>query len=289
MDEARRYLEMIRQKLGARDVRLELGLEPPSSTLVSAPLAHGVVVVAHFDGASTTDLGAARETLVEVIEAFREAGEEAAAALASSRPSSHPPASGPEHVLTEALESLTHLAKAELALVIDDASPEIWGASDEVLLFHSTDDALSTARLDARMAESSLTLPALLAMDDVARREKLTEAGVAASDVSSLARQLGRLAEVTTEIPLSRWLRIAHSIAAARGVEGAQAGRTYVRAFAGIYRAILVYEGTFSELHAEGALLRALPTIEKLVTALPPRDPVAGGAKVAVLRRLRRV
>jgi hypothetical protein len=50
-----------------------------------------------------------------------------------------------------------------------------------------------------------------------------------------------------------------------------------------------VFDGPFSELHAEGALIHALPAIERLVTSLPPRDPAAGGAKVAVLRRLRPV
>jgi hypothetical protein len=45
------------------------------------------------------------------------------------------------------------------------------------------------------------------------------------------------------------------------------------RSFAGIYRALVVYPGPFSELRAEGALVRALPAIEQLVTALPPADP----------------
>jgi hypothetical protein len=104
---------------------------------------------------------------------------------------------------------------------------------------------------------------------------------------------VGVVQELETRLTPGRWLRVAHAIAGARGLGGAHLGLSevcaHIRAFAGIYRVILVYEGPFSELHAEGALVRALPVITRLVTALPPRDPVSGGAKVAVLRRLRRV
>lgn len=51
------------------------------------------------------------------------------------------------------------------------------------------------------------------------------------------------------------------------------------RGFAGTYHVVLAFDHTFSELHAEGALLRALPAIERLVMALPPQDP-GGGARV---------
>ncbi|MDQ3037679.1 MAG: hypothetical protein M3Y87_35125, partial [Myxococcota bacterium] len=85
------------------------------------------------------------------------------------------------------------------------------------------------------------------------------------------------------------------AIAAVRAAEGEAppprpAGvHVMVRDFATIYRLVLVFDAAFSELHAEAALIHALPAIERLVTSLPPRDPVSGGAKVAVLRRLRRV
>lgn len=292
VDEAHRFLEMIRRELGARDVRLELGLEPPSAAFASAPLGNGVFVVVHFDGTTTTDVGAAREKLIELVASFHDAAEEAAGALGIARipQSVSMPISGPEMALTEALVILADLAKAEVALVIDDASPEIWGASDPLLTHVSTDDALTVARLDVRLRESSLALPELLAMDDAARRARLAEAEIPAAEVASLARQLVRTHDVIDELPLPRWLRIAHAIAGARHAHlGFGLVRAHVRAFAGIYRAVLVYEGPFSELHAEAALLRALPTIEKLVTSLPPRDPASGGAKVAVLRRLRRV
>ena len=42
-----------------------------------------------------------------------------------------------------------------------------------------------------------------------------------------------------------------------------------------------MFDGPFSELHAEAATLKALPMIERLVLALPPIDPgPRGGARV---------
>lgn len=297
MDETLRFLEMIRRELGAHDARLEVGLRPPSHVFVSAPVGtHGAHVVVHFDGASTVDTEAVRGKLLELVQSFEAHLDEAVVELASARPSTaghgHRP-SGTALALTEALETLAHLAKAELALVVDDASPEIWGASDHTLTHVSSDDAVMTARLDARLFELDLSLPRLVLADEAARRASLEAKDVHPHDRESLLRQIRAVAEIEGDVPAGRWLRVAHAIAGARGLGGAHLGlsevRAHVRAFAGIYRAILVYEGPFSELHAEGALVRAIPVIEKLVTSLPPRDPASGGAKVAVLRRLRRV
>jgi len=55
------------------------------------------------------------------------------------------------------------------------------------------------------------------------------------------------------------------------------------RSFASIYRVVLLFAEPFSEVHADGHLVRALPIIEKLTVALPPQDP-KGGAKLRLLR-----
>jgi hypothetical protein len=294
VDEALRFLEMVRRELGARDVRIEFGLEPPSPVLATVPIGpQGAYLVAHFDGASSTDTATARERHAELLASFETTAEGAVVELVSVRPSA-PPArlSGPAAALTEALESLAQLARAELALVIDDASPEIWGGSDPALTQVSSDDAVLAARLDARLDALGLSLAALVAKPEEARAA-IDAAGIGSHERDSLLRQLRAAEDLSSRVAAGRWLRVAHAIAGARGLGGTHLGlsevRAHVRAFAGIYRVILVYEGPFSELHAEGALVRALPVIEKLVTALPPRDPVSGGAKVAVLRRLRRV
>jgi hypothetical protein len=57
------------------------------------------------------------------------------------------------------------------------------------------------------------------------------------------------------------------------------------RTFAGVYVVSLVFDGPVSEPVAVGALLHALPLIERLVLALPPVDPSPGGAKVIRIPR----
>jgi hypothetical protein len=54
----------------------------------------------------------------------------------------------------------------------------------------------------------------------------------------------------------------------------------FARPFAGLYVLSLVCQGAISEPVAVGALLHALPLIERLVLALPPVDPSPGGAKI---------
>jgi len=60
------------------------------------------------------------------------------------------------------------------------------------------------------------------------------------------------------------------------------------RSFASIYVIILAYGAPFDELHAKRALTPALPTIERLVAALPPLDPPPRIGGVAALRPPRR-
>jgi hypothetical protein len=54
----------------------------------------------------------------------------------------------------------------------------------------------------------------------------------------------------------------------------------FARPFAGLYVLALVCQGAISEPVAVGALLHALPLIERLVLALPPVDPSPAGAKI---------
>lgn len=60
------------------------------------------------------------------------------------------------------------------------------------------------------------------------------------------------------------------------------------RSFASIYIVIVVFGGPFDELLAKRALAHAMPTIERLVAALPPLDPPPRMGGVAALRAPRR-
>jgi hypothetical protein len=57
------------------------------------------------------------------------------------------------------------------------------------------------------------------------------------------------------------------------------------RPFATIYHLVLSFAGPLSELQADGAMVRALPHIERLVLALPPVDPPTPGGRVLRLPR----
>jgi hypothetical protein len=57
------------------------------------------------------------------------------------------------------------------------------------------------------------------------------------------------------------------------------------RSFAAIYVLIVVFRGPFEELRAKHAVNHALPAIESLVLALPPRDPPPTIAGAKAMRR----
>ena len=59
------------------------------------------------------------------------------------------------------------------------------------------------------------------------------------------------------------------------------------RSFAAIYVLVVIFDGPFEELLVKRAIAQALPTIERLVAALPPLDP-RPTAGVAALRPRRR-
>ena len=61
----------------------------------------------------------------------------------------------------------------------------------------------------------------------------------------------------------------------------------FARGFANIYLLLIVFEGAFSELPVESAVVHALPSIEHLLLALPPLDPdpIAKRGQVIPLRR----
>lgn len=60
------------------------------------------------------------------------------------------------------------------------------------------------------------------------------------------------------------------------------------RSFSAIYVAILVFDAPFDELLAKRALSHAMPTIERLVEALPPLDPPPRMGGVVAMRAPRR-
>lgn len=286
-----RFLEYVRRELGADDVRGEIGGREPGEDAVWGTMPGGIRVVAVFD-APPADIDDKRAKLRQLVESFASLG--ARDEVAASAP---PQRVGVGHDLDEALETLAHRARALAALVIDDSSPVIWGSS---LVPHGPEDveeAIWVARVAKAIEALGLEPAQIVAKEGEALRAALGGAG----DALALARDVERLRDLGARVIDRAHLAAMRAIAKVRASEGSvptaeieRAARAagehlIVREFATIYRLVLPFDGPFSELHAEAALIHALPVIERLVTSLPPRDPVSGGAKVAVLRRLRRV
>jgi hypothetical protein len=272
-----RFLGLVERELGVARARIELSAHEPEDDAIWAPMAHGFRVVVTAE--RTRDAAELRARLATLVESF--SGVLAEAALPAVREA--PPTA--VATLEEALDLLAHRARAESAWVMDDSTPEIWGGS----LPHEgldVDHALRVSRLAAIAERGGITLAELVALRPGAGvRPWLANQGVDPDDAKEIERDLDELPRVLPEGPILRMLR---ALAAVR-TKSSPPEPTLVRRFAGIYELVLVFSGPYSELHAEAAVLRALPLIERLVTSLPPRDPVSAGAKVAVLRRLRRV
>ena len=286
-----RLLDVVRRELNASDARIEIGgAEPSSDRSVWHKLSESRRIVVSFDEPLIVPDGVA-ERLRALVEAF--SGTAATAQGARSRV----PGALTSALLNEQLGLLAeHLAGAR-ALVIDDASPVVWGSSDP---FHRGRDGVTMAvRLaglwsDAKQAGVDLAL--LLANASAGSAELLAHLPERTHD-----RLIRGMAELGSDEPRGErgWrgvLLAARAVAdlRERGVAPGfsrtrvivrDAGFGYVaKPFGSVYWLIVVFAEPFSELHAEAGLVRVLPRIERLVLALPPVDPPRGGARVLRLR-----
>jgi hypothetical protein len=284
-----RFLDLVRRELGADDVRAEIGGRDPGGDAVWATTPGGIRVVAVFD-AAPPDVDEKRAKLRTLVDSFASLGSIEEAAQAP------PPRAGVGHELDEALDLLARRARAVAAIVIDDGSPVMWGSSLVPHGVEDVDEAIWVARAAAAAEAAGFDLQELVTEEPDVARARLAEREAVSSGVAQLVRDLDRLRRLGARALDRAHVLAMQAIAAVREAEGKSqvnpvvpGMHVLVRPFATIYRLILVFDGAFSELHAEAALIRAMPVIERLVLALPPRDPAGTGAKVAVLRRLRRV
>ena len=280
-----RFLDLVRRDLAADDVRAEIGGREPTNG-VWTTLPSGLRVVALFEAMlSAEEIEKKKARLAGLAETF------VGMAAAQDIPSASPRPS--THELDDALAVLASRARAERALVIDESSPEIWGSSESPREHVDVEHALWLTHLADHVAELGEDFVSLLARDRDALNAHLLEKGFEDTELEIFERDLDRLREMGAMAVDPMHLRAMRAIAAVRGKEHGVAipegHHILLRNFANIYRLVLVFGGPFSELRSEGAVIHALPVIERLVVSLPPRDPVGAGAKVAVLRRLRRV
>ncbi len=285
MQPVHRFLALVMRELDAVDARVELGGHPDPGA-IWATLEGEFRVVALF-ATPPADPEQKREALATLAASF--SGLVASVALPQGKDDREPIA----RTLEDTLDLLVHRARAESAWVIDESSPEIWGSSEPGRPALDVDDAVFLAKLAGTLAGLGLPLDGPEPIDAALVRARATDHALSATDTTALLRDIERLDAFPAGARETRTLRAMRALAAAREGSGGEGSLT--RTFATIYRLVLVFPGAISELHAESALIRALPMIERLVTSLPPRKPdgtgpaTSGGAKVAVLRRLRSV
>lgn len=293
-----RLLEVVRRELGADDARIELGGRPPSDPhLLWREITLGWRLVAVFAG-DPPNRDALQQRLDVLTASFADLGHPdlseriggARRAVAQRR-------------LDDELHSLALRVGAVRVLVIDDRSPVVWGTSEE----RGTQDDIETAIAIAAATEEAErvgfspeqwveaepeTLAAEIARRGCERSLQLRLENLV-RNLRDASRRRGRLA-------WGHHLLAMRAVAAVRrAIEAGPGGRAghlklvqrndrfgyFARGFASIYAIILVYEGRFSELHAEAALLQALPLVERLVLALPSTDPPPAGGKLVRLPR----
>jgi len=282
VDALRRLLELTQRELGADDVRIEIGLREPEPRHAWCELAGGYRLVAIFD-ATPDDLEQRRARLAVIAQTF-------AATLSSGLEDGPQIVTGTElavHALDETLASLARIAASLSAVVVDERSPMIWGSS---LVPRGPEDADVAAWLSAAASAASrhgLDFSKLLAAPGEVEA-LLDKSGVDAENRTRIQRALGRLHATglaRTAVQWSELVLTMRGIAAARrspadskqSVVGRDESLFVSRGFGGIYRVVLVFGAAFSELHADAALIRALPVIERHVVNLPPVDPGPGG------------
>lgn len=291
MDELLKLLDVVKRELGADDARAELGGRPPEDDrLLHAPLGEGWRVVAVFDAGPVEDPEGKRRKLAALLEPFDDVAQRVEAPVESSHEK--------RLALDAELDALAERAGARAALVFDERSPVLWGSSaprakgwDVV--------AMEEAHRLARAIEGSGADAAQWICEGPPRDAALDALGVdetVARRWSHRARRLRDLAPGWSRAEWSEAVQIAVAVGESRAAcKGGHAPErfaahqegwgVFARGFAQIYLLALVYDGAYSELHAEGPLLRALPHIENVVLSLPPVEPPPRGAKVIALPR----
>ena len=294
MDELRRLLEIVKRALEADDTRIELGgREPRNERTIALPIGSEWRIVALFESPPPDREGKLAK-LQALIAPFESLVEDAAPRI--------PVAGGlaivRQRELDAQLDALAERAGARAALVFDDRSPVLWGSSVPRPLDWDL-DGIERARTLTNDIRAVGLDPADWLAGSAPSLEELEEARVDETVAERWSHRIGRLAATSPGWSAPEWreaLQIGTAIHSVRAE--CRAGRVpdriawsddhlgvFARGFAHIYLLTLVYDGGYSELHAEGSVVRALPYLEALVLALPPVEPPPKGAKVIAMRR----
>jgi len=290
-----RLLDLVCHKLGADDSRIEIGGRAPEDPkIVWAPIEEGRRLIAIFK-AAPSDRAATEGRLLALLEGFRET-------LALPPEPGFVSGSHLSRELDDALAALGSRTGAETVWIIDVHSPVLWGSSEAHAKDLDFDSMVRAARADQMLAEVKLSWAELLASSEPDAQEQLRTSALTGVKLRTVSDQLSSLVALTEHGGLAaagRRLRSARALVEIRERSARDRELTrselrgpaiqcFAHAIAGQYQLVLVFDETYSPLHAEGHVQRALPHIERLLLALPPVDPSAGGARGAKVIRLPR-
>lgn len=290
-----KLLDMLQKRLGAQDARIEIGGRDPSDPrCVWAQLEEGRRVVLVYEE-TPRDRAGAEARLLALLESFRET---TAQHVPEAPPVRRSALNVARRELDDALAALAERTGAETAWIIDISSPVIWGTSESLADPIDLDALIRTARADQMLAKTGLTWAELLAGTLAEGQTRLREAKPGAVALRMLLEELevlSRLVERGGLRAAAQRLRAARALTEIR--QRAARDRDLVRselrgpviqcfahAIAGQYQLVLVFDETYSPLHAEANLQRALPHVERLLLSLPPIDPLSGGGSGKVIR-----
>lgn len=280
-----RFLELVARELGADDVRAELGgRDPVSDNVVWKMVPGGFRIVATFD-AAPSDRAAAQLRLDRMADSFAQTLTELH--VNSARTAMALPA----RRLDDALEALRARTGAVAVVVIDGNSPVLWGSSEPG---HELVNVEDVARLGSALTvarDRGLTLDQLAVQDADALIALLRKRGIERSLEELLSMLVTRGTDESTArhrlltiLAIGSVRQKMHRGEQVRSVHHESQYGYIARGFANIYQIIAVFEGPFSELHVESAILHVLPGIEELLFALPPVDPPPSKGQVIRLR-----
>ncbi len=282
-----KLLEVIERDLGAHEARLEFGTKKPEDArTLCLEISDGWRLVVVFN-----EPPKARDTLVERLKVYASSFGDAPE-TPSIRPLS---VENPTLRVDETLAALAGQSHARAAFVVDEQSPIIWGASLPREQLDELEDYFETGRAFAILAARGHDLWDTLSLEESDLNTLLrTFSAREQADLRAVVERLRRRHSEPERYPWRTDLLIARALTeTSRHIKTDNNNVRYVerqtnygclaRAFASIYRVVLVFDHSFSELHAEGALVRALPRLERMVLSLPPIEPPPRGAKVVKL------
>ncbi len=266
-----RLLALVCRDLSATRAWLEYASAPPSgSSIVSIPVRDGWRLCAALPD-PVEDTQAISTKLRELARSFEHVTIEATTGAPN-------PAVGssPDPQLRQTLDALVERVGAHAAWVIDERSPIVWGVSS------SGDwlDGLERAR----------TIGAAIGDASAQTVVGWTQGQQLPPPPGGLGELLPTLEVMLDDAEPERLLLMAAAVARASSERGDWSWErdglhVMTRSFAAIYRLLVLFDASFSPLHAETTITRALPVIERQMTEHPPVDPTPQGARVHMFTR----